>query len=98
MEFEMDPRDWYHWVCSIFGLVVHKQCLWNAMVHVAWCSNLWYFGSYIIPVVFDIARTNKTKAAALWVSEAAIGVGYPEENRKGLYSESSSARGTISSF
>lgn len=50
------------------------------------------------PVGFDIARTNKTKAAALWVSEAAIGVGYPEENRKGLYSESSSARGTISSF
>ncbi|CAG8001230.1 unnamed protein product [Penicillium salamii] len=31
------------------------------------------------------AATCGISAAALWVSEAAIGVGYPEESRKGLY-------------
>lgn len=32
--------------------------------------------------------TYKKQAAALWVSEPAIGVGYPEENRKAALSES----------
>lgn len=36
--------------------------------------------SFVLPV------TDKKQAAALWVSEAAIGVGYPEENRKAAYS------------
>ncbi|KAJ5332138.1 uncharacterized protein N7506_005921 [Penicillium brevicompactum] len=31
------------------------------------------------------AATCGISAAALWVSEAAIGVGYPEENKKGVY-------------
>lgn len=34
-----------------------------------------------------LSKTNKFQAAALWVSEAAIGVGYPEENKKGVYSK-----------
>jgi hypothetical protein len=39
------------------------------------------------PRLFGLMGANEGKAAALWVSEAAIGVGYPEENRKGVYCE-----------
>lgn len=43
--------------------------------------------AYDLYYILLLGKTNKFQAAALWVSEAAIGVGYPEENKKGVYSE-----------
>lgn len=87
MEFKVGTCGWHHWICPIFCLLVHKQCLRNTVVYAVRRSNLRNLGLHIFSTTALFRKTNKFQAAALWVSEAAIGVGYPEENKKGVYSE-----------
>ncbi|KAK9853038.1 uncharacterized protein MYU51_007617 [Penicillium brevicompactum] len=62
-----------------------KWCLRNTVVYAVRRSNLRNLGSHIFSTTALFCKSNKFQAAALWVSEAAIGVGYPEENKKGVY-------------
>jgi hypothetical protein len=92
VELEVNSHHWHHRLCAVLGVLVYKQCVWNTVVYDFWRCDVWYLGScpftpHLQPG-FLLILLFSDQAAALWVSEAAIGVGYPEESRKGLHRKS----------